>query len=778
MASAPKKLANQTTYTKAPAGTPAAATNLAYTPPNTFSVPGAQAPAQVTNAPSTLVGDSPAYNAARAGTAGVPQSFSDGLAQLITSDNAQRGYFNYNGVKYDIPAGDQLNQAWFDKTAKSAWDSLPADKQAEYISQDKTTVAGINTTNTQNSLNQSALSAPATDAAFANKAWQPVTAAQQNATGAIGAQVAGDRQAEGQLNTDVGNYTNTIGQNQTARMQNIADTNNRDTGYAQDFMGQTLATNQANTGFANQLTDAANSTNANQSGLAATNAASLNNISSNQTGLFNTYSGQAAALNANQSGLFSDYSGQVAGINANQSGLYNNFMGDIASANTQQNQNLNGLGTAVNDANYNQNVIVDQYMQQLNSMNEQDKTAYLQYIQETDPLTAQMIAQASNPAYVANQEDVVQKYKDLSTPQVTDQERYLAELARQKFESDDQGNREALMQQLAGRGLKSGGLVIAGQQQAQQQLSQDRLTAELGLNANAVQRGLQGLAGYASASSTLRNADDAMKNFQDQYAQNDAVRRANLAQQRDQQNLNTTGQITNRDTAGYNAQTQSNSLNYGRNLDYYNAGTQTVNDDFSRTQAGYNAGTQTNEDNANRDNQVFNAGTTTNEDNGQRDYNVFTAGTTTNNSNTDRANDIFNNGTTTNTDNFGRTTSAIGTQLGTSQTNLGNYQSALTGPSGLQTVNDANNTRYQGGLTTGDQTAGSILGAQTGAIGFQTGNLGSEASNAVGYVPTATNTATQAIQTQEGLSQESKDALAAILSGTTKAGAKAAAGMS
>jgi len=98
----------------------------------------------------------------------------------------------------------------------------------------------------------------------------------------------------------------------------------------------------------------------------------------------------------------------------------------------------------------------------------------------------------------------IAKYKELTTPQATAQERYLAEIARRSFEAQDRGNREAQMQDLAFRGLRSGGAEVAAMDSQRQQLGQDRTQAELGLQANAVGRSMQALEGYTSASGQLR----------------------------------------------------------------------------------------------------------------------------------------------------------------------------------------------------------------------------------------------------------------------------------
>lgn len=72
--------------------------------------------------------------------------------------------------------------------------------------------------------------------------------------------------------------------------------------------------------------------------------------------------------------------------------------------------------------------------------------------------------------------------------EATAQERLLAELARRSFESQDRSNREAVLQDLSLRGLRSGGAEIASALANQERLGQDRTLAELGLQANAMQR--------------------------------------------------------------------------------------------------------------------------------------------------------------------------------------------------------------------------------------------------------------------------------------------------
>lgn len=652
-------------------------------------------PTPQTGRPASAIGDDTGGNsvgqlARNTSATGVPQSFVDGLSNYIdsgqgTDKSTQDITFNGKNLGKAPRSNDQEH---FDSFVNTAWNSLSYEQRQEYIAGDEQRTAAANRSALEAYTQQQALSLPQQQAAAANKYQTEVTdPARQKMIDAQEAQRVGNRALESENQGYIRDYGQTLDQNEALRMAGIERTNSKINADADAFYAETQAANQRNNDIVQRN---------------------------------NTLIGNA---NARSNQLFDTYANQMAGYNANQTGLFNTFQGQAASANAQQNANLAQLGGAVSGANSQQNALLATYQSQLASMNAEDRAAYSRYLQETNPLMAELIAQNSNPEYVKNMEDVVSRYRDLATPQVTDQERFLAELARRKFESDDQGNREALQEQLATRGLKSGGLVIAGQQAKQQQLSQDRMLNELGLNAQAVSRGMQGLAGYSDASTALRNADDAMRQFQDVYKQNEYVRRGNLAQQRNQQSLATTGQITARDTAGYNAGSQTVRDNYGRNLDYYNAGTETVNNNFSRDQS------------------VFDAGTTTNRDNSMRDTGVFNAGRETNDTT------------------FGRSQGGLGSEFTVNQTNLGNSQNAFNTRSGPNGSLERTDNRYQEGLNSGNLAAGSKLTANQGGIAFRSGNLAGEAgtaSNTFGQVSGA------GVQQAMTGSQSARDQLAAL----------------
>src|SRR3990172_2219944 len=100
----------------------------------------------------------------------------------------------------------------------------------------------------------------------------------------------------------------------------------------------------------------------------------------------------------------------------------------------------------------------------------------------------------------------MEKYKALSDPGVTAQERYLAEIARRSFEAQDRGSREAVLSDQSARGVRSGASEIASALGNQERFGQDRTLAELGLQANAVQRSMVALGGWQQSADSLRAA--------------------------------------------------------------------------------------------------------------------------------------------------------------------------------------------------------------------------------------------------------------------------------
>lgn len=201
------------------------------------------------------------------------------------------------------------------------------------------------------------------------------------------------------------------------------------------------------------------------------------------------------------------------------------------------------------------------------ALNQQDQNALADYLSATDPMMGEILARSSDPADLQRQLDAyseqkgaVDKYKSLTDPEVTGKERYMSELARREFEASDKSNREAVSEQLANRGLRSGGQQIAGQQSTQQQLSQDRLLKELGIQAGAVDRSMQAMEGYSAASGRLgeqsnaiRSADDSQRQYEDTFKMREAERRSKLAGERNTAVTDTTDQVGTRDKGYFDA---------------------------------------------------------------------------------------------------------------------------------------------------------------------------------------------------------------------------------
>lgn len=205
----------------------------------------------------------------------------------------------------------------------------------------------------------------------------------------------------------------------------------------------------------------------------------------------------------------------------------------------------------------------DQLAATYGGLDTSDRAALDQYQQETNPLMQALKAGGYGADVQADaeglgaQRDVMQRYKDLSNPEATAQERYLSEIARRNFEAQDRGNREAVMQDLSQRGLQSGTLQIANNLASQERLGQDRTLAELGLQANAVGRSMQALQGYGGQANALRSANDAInmfnkdqsqvsQRFADQFAAEEATRVGNLAGNRQKATADTNAGIGTR----------------------------------------------------------------------------------------------------------------------------------------------------------------------------------------------------------------------------------------
>lgn len=106
-----------------------------------------------------------------------------------------------------------------------------------------------------------------------------------------------------------------------------------------------------------------------------------------------------------------------------------------------------------------------------------------------------------------NQQEVLNRYRDISTPEMTAAERAILAQSQRQFAIHDKANRDAVSRDLQARGVMSGAGQIAQQQSSQQQLGEERVAGTLGAQAQAVQRALYGLQGMESSANALRSGD-------------------------------------------------------------------------------------------------------------------------------------------------------------------------------------------------------------------------------------------------------------------------------
>lgn len=106
-----------------------------------------------------------------------------------------------------------------------------------------------------------------------------------------------------------------------------------------------------------------------------------------------------------------------------------------------------------------------------------------------------------------NQQEVLDRYRDISHPEMTAEERAILAQSQRQFAIHDKANRDAVSRDLESRGVMSGAGQIAQQQSAQQQLGEERVAGTLGAQAQAVQRALIGLQGMESSANALRSGD-------------------------------------------------------------------------------------------------------------------------------------------------------------------------------------------------------------------------------------------------------------------------------
>jgi len=105
------------------------------------------------------------------------------------------------------------------------------------------------------------------------------------------------------------------------------------------------------------------------------------------------------------------------------------------------------------------------------------------------------------------QREVYDRYKGLSTPEMTAAERAILAQSQRQFAIHDKASRDATRADLEERGILSGAGAIAGQQAARQQLGEERVAGTLGAQAQSVGRAMQALEGMGVTANALRAGD-------------------------------------------------------------------------------------------------------------------------------------------------------------------------------------------------------------------------------------------------------------------------------
>lgn len=685
--------------TKAQKPNPATGITYSGAQPNPLTYPSSGGPFTSGNTPAALPTNSntagsyatvpgpydPLRATLKAQNPGIPASFIDDEIDNL-NEGRTRQHDGSSGANPNDPSGVNtiINTEWRSEPQKSRYEQTDAAAKMFDAS-----------TNSTNGLVNSTLGIPQQSANVANNFYNKYTQpALNNFVSAAGAVTPSDLKAESDVQGNTNQYVGTIQGIDAQRLGDTTSTNNYVTDLSNQLRGAADQTNAANSAISSTWIPSAQQTNLANSSLSA--------------GLWNATN----STNASNSQWANDLSSAASSTNANQTAALNTLLGQVSSSNAQQDAAL------------------AQVQGQFAQLNSSDQAAYMQYLQETNPLMAQLVAQGSDPQDVATQRDVEQRYKDLSNPQVTAEERLIASQARQNFEAQDRSNREAVMSQLQGRGLQSGGLTIANMQAGREQEANDRMNAEMGLEANAQTRAMGALSGYGTEANNIRSADDAERNFQDVYKQNEAVRVGNLAQQRNNQSLQTNQAITNRDQMGFSDATTSINNNFARDYTGYQANTETNNNNFNRTQVADQNQEWTNQTNL-----------------GNTQF-----ATTTN--------------IGVNNDNHTRLVDTGQKVIGVNQTNLGNTGMAIGNQQAVAGDNWNRMDAVGGTLSQNAVDASNVLGAKNTAVTMPAADRQREASNAAGTLGTIMGAGSSIQGIQSGLSAEQIAAVERVLKKT------------
>jgi len=116
----------------------------------------------------------------------------------------------------------------------------------------------------------------------------------------------------------------------------------------------------------------------------------------------------------------------------------------------------------------------------------------------------------ADPKAYASAMQALDQASELSNPAVTDQENFLYEQARQRWESEMRGVAQAKMSNLRRRGMAGGGAELTSGALANADISQKRVLSDLAASAGAVQRAGDMLKLKGSLATTLNDAGNAL----------------------------------------------------------------------------------------------------------------------------------------------------------------------------------------------------------------------------------------------------------------------------
>lgn len=182
--------------------------------------------------------------------------------------------------------------------------------------------------------------------------------------------------------------------------------------------------------------------------------------------------------------------------------------------------------------------------------------------------------------------DALQKYKGLTDPRMTAEERYMQEQARLGEEQGLRANRDAVLGDLGARGMRGSGAELTNMLGAQQQLGQQRVLGDLGAQANASKRAMTALEGYGRVGGEMRSAEDVVGQFN--AGQGQLAREWQSEQQQKIRGQQNTARTTADDTTYGRTQDMANAQanvrkNYNDTLSEF--GGRVI--DFKRDKAGY-----------------------------------------------------------------------------------------------------------------------------------------------------------------------------------------------